>query len=306
KYRSELELSQATLDRMSEAVAVFDASGMLVFVNSAFETLWGLDPMEGLNGPGVAEMCALWTERCAPSPVWARLAEFATAGAEARTSWTAPVETRDGIRLDVLVAPLPDTSALVVFRTPAPEAQADGTLSALALEQLRLPAEAAVEKLAAAIPTARSTAAFQALSGAAQGLRDGLDRARELEAAGTGPDAAPLAGAAAALARRGLRLDLPDAARAWTAPERRLALALAFAAADAAAPGAAIAIAGDAAALTATVEAAATPARGESLGLALARRLAEASGGSLAAATDAGTATFTATLPTAARTLRSA
>ena len=47
KYRSELELSQATLDRMSEAVAVFDASGMLVFVNSAFETLWGLDPWSG-------------------------------------------------------------------------------------------------------------------------------------------------------------------------------------------------------------------------------------------------------------------
>ena len=41
KYRSELELSQATLDRMSEAVAVFDASGMLVFVNSAFETPLG-------------------------------------------------------------------------------------------------------------------------------------------------------------------------------------------------------------------------------------------------------------------------
>ena len=97
KYRSELELSQATLDRMSEAVAVFDASGMLVFVNSAFERLWGLDPMERLDGPGVAEMTALWAERCAPSPVWAQLAEFATA-AEARTSWTAPIETRDGAR----------------------------------------------------------------------------------------------------------------------------------------------------------------------------------------------------------------
>ena len=59
KYRSELELSQATLDRMSEAVAVFDASGMLVFVNSAFEALWGLDPMERLDGPGVAAMAAL-------------------------------------------------------------------------------------------------------------------------------------------------------------------------------------------------------------------------------------------------------
>ena len=40
-------------------------------------------------------MTALWAERCAPSPAWAGLAEFATA-AEARTSWTAAVETRDG------------------------------------------------------------------------------------------------------------------------------------------------------------------------------------------------------------------
>ena len=55
KYRSELELSQATLDRLTEAVAVFDASGSLVFVNSAFEQLWGLEPMERLDGPGVGE-----------------------------------------------------------------------------------------------------------------------------------------------------------------------------------------------------------------------------------------------------------
>ncbi|MFO1144696.1 MAG: PAS-domain containing protein, partial [Amaricoccus sp.] len=66
KYRSELELSQATLDRLAEAVAVFDASGMLVFVNSAFERLWGLDPMQRLDGPGVAEMTAIWAERCGP------------------------------------------------------------------------------------------------------------------------------------------------------------------------------------------------------------------------------------------------
>ena len=119
RYRSELELSQATLDRLAEAVAVFDASGMLVFVNAAFEALWGLDPMQRLAGPGVAELTALWAERCAPSPAWARLAEFATA-AEARTSWTATVETREGARLGMLVAPLPDASALVVFREAAP------------------------------------------------------------------------------------------------------------------------------------------------------------------------------------------
>ena len=67
-----------------DLVAVVDASGMLVFVNSAFERLWGLDPMQRLDGPGVAEMTAIWAERCGPSPVWGEVAEFATA-ADART-----------------------------------------------------------------------------------------------------------------------------------------------------------------------------------------------------------------------------
>jgi PAS domain-containing protein len=306
KYRSELELSQATLDRMSESVAVFDASGMLVFVNSAFEALWGLDPMARLDGPGVAEMTALWAERCGPSPAWARLAEFATAG-EARTSWTAPVTTREGTRLEVLVAPLPDASALVVFRAPASEARGDGgALSALALEQLRLPAEAAVAKLAAAIPTAASPAAFQALSGAAQGLRDGLARAREIEAADASEAGAPLAGAAAALARRGLRLELAGDAAAWTGDGRRLAMALAFAAADAAAPEATVVLTGGDGRLSASVPAAAALPHGESISLALARRLVEAAGGTLTATTEAGTATFTATPAASVRSLRSA
>jgi PAS domain-containing protein len=115
RYRAELELSQATLDRMSEAVAVFDTSGQLVFVNAAFETLWGFDPMERLDGPGVVELAALWAERCREGDAWGRLREFATA-AEARSSWTARVETLNGHRIDLLVAPLPDASSLVVFR----------------------------------------------------------------------------------------------------------------------------------------------------------------------------------------------
>ena len=124
KYRSELELSQATLDRMSEAVAVFDASGMLVFVNSAFERLWGLDPMERLDGPGVAEMTALWAERCAPSPVWAQARASSPPPPRRAPAGPRAIETRDGARLQMLVAPLPDASALVVFRDPATEAGA--------------------------------------------------------------------------------------------------------------------------------------------------------------------------------------
>ena len=246
KYRSELELSQATLDRMSEAVAVFDASGMLVFVNSAFERLWGLDPMERLDGPGVAEMTALWAERCVPSPAWARLAEFATA-AEARTSWTAPIATRDGARLQMLVAPLPDASALVVFRDPATEAgdaaaehpARDAALDDLALEQLIAAGRGAVQQLMAAIPAA---ALARGLPGARRRGPGPEGRPRPRPRAARAGRRAGRRRRTAARARRGARTRAAGARRAGRrrrlAPElRRAALALGLAAADLAARG---------------------------------------------------------------------
>ncbi len=227
RYRSELELSQATLDRMAEAVAVFDTSGMLVFVNSAFEALWGLDPMARLDGPGVAELTALWAERCRPSPVWTRLREFAT-GAAARSSWTDAVETRDGRTLQVLVAPLPDASALVVFRSLAEEhaalaaareslaarldaAARDALIEDLAQAQIEAPAEAAVARIMAAIPATQSADAFQALGAAAQGLKDGLAHARELRSLSRDP---------VAVARPGRRVGAGGGSRGGAAGPR--------------------------------------------------------------------------------------
>jgi PAS domain-containing protein len=299
RYRSELELSQATLDRIGEAVAVFDTSGMLVFVNSAFEALWGLEPMEGLEGPAIGELTEIWAGRCVPSPIWSDVADFAT-GAEARTSWSAGIETLRGEPLQILVAPLPTGSTLVTFRDRRGVARDPGTdaapiearavaptgaqptavptgaqptaaptgaqptavptgaqptavptgaqptavptgaqptavptgahpgitppgahpsaaptaalpaapgdplplpaappkparapaglaeaalLGDLALAELELPAEAALRSLATAIGTAPDHAAFAALSSAAQALKDGLARARALQAA---------------------------------------------------------------------------------------------------------------------------
>jgi PAS domain-containing protein len=305
KYRSELELSQATLDRMAEAVAVFDAAGMLVFVNAAFEALWGLDPMQRLDGPGVAAMAEFWAERCASSPVWARLAEFTTA-AEARTSWTEAVETRDGRRLELLVAPLPDASALVVFREPAVDRiRADG-FDALALEQIRVPVEAAVTKLTAAIPTAPSPDAFQALSAAAQALKDGLARARELEALGRESGGGPLPGLSALLAGRGLALALPAEAEHWGRTEQRAAQALGLAAADLAAPGGSVTLALEAGRRVRAAIAGAPTGRRDGIGVALARRLLAAAGGSLELTEAVGGVTLVATLPETAAARRCA
>jgi PAS domain-containing protein len=211
RYRSELELSQATLDRIGEAVAVFDTSGMLVFVNAAFERLWGLDPMQSLEGPGVGEMVEIWAGACPPSPVWNEVTAFVT-GAESRSSWGAVVDTRAGEPLHLQVAPLPNGSTLVTFRDrravadpaavppavptavllaptavtadAAPEVPlGQATLLAdLALAELELPAEAALRAIAAAAGASREQATFAQLAVAAQGLKDGLARAQALQA----------------------------------------------------------------------------------------------------------------------------
>ena len=306
RYRSELEISQATLDRVSEAVAVFDASGTLVFVNAAFESLWGLDPMSRLDGPGVAEMTAFWEERCAATPVWGRLAEFATA-ADARTSWTETIETRSGRLLRMLVAPLPDASALVVFRDPVAEdaaaGAADGVIGEIALEHMRLPAEAALPSLLAAIPAAQTPEAFQSLGAAVQGLRDGLARAEELTSLARVPavPGAPLPQLAAALDARGLTLDAPAEASGWDAPLRRAAIALGLAAADAAAAGGRVSVTLDVAdgvrCLVVATAAEGTGPRPDGLGVALARRVLESAGGGLELAMEDGVATLTGRLP---------
>lgn len=305
RYRSELELSQATLDRLSEAVAVFDASGTIVFVNQAFATLWGFDPMERLEGPAVAEMTALWAQRCLPSPVWADLAEFTTA-AEARAAWTATVTTRAGADLHVLVAPLPDASALVVFRDLTAEAAERDTsqpdLGDLAFEQLRLPVEGAVQRLLSAIPVAASPEAFQALGNAAQSLRDGLARAAEIRALGGGPAVpGPLPELATALASRGLALAAPPEAAGWPADRRRVALALGLAASEIVTPGGTVtlALAADGRRLTASVPGRPRRSQPDGVGLALARRVLEAGGGSLEVKVAGETTSLVANLPPA-------
>ncbi len=281
---------------------------MLVFVNSAFEALWGIDPMAQLEGPDVSELTALWAGRCRPSPVWARLREFAT-GAESRASWTDAVETRDGRLLQVLVAPLPDASALVVFRNPAEERAAlaaarqgpdavgahDALIEDLALAQLTAPAETAVAQILAAIPSAPSSEVFQALGAAAQGLKDGLARARAVQALAE-PEAAGAAsaGLAALLQSRGHALTLTGAAAPGDARGRRALWSLALAVVEAAAPGAqvVITVTDEADGLVLAAEAA-SGGRPDGPALALARRIAAASGGSVDAATEAGTLRLT-------------
>ena len=313
KYRSELELSQATLDRMAEAVAVFDTSGMLVFVNSAFEAMWSLDPMESLDSPDIGDIIQHWAQRCRPSSVWCRLREFATR-AEARATWVDAIETRDGRLLQMLVAPLPDASALVVFRNLNEERAAltearvildarqahrehDAPIEGPAQALIASPGRAKVDLLAAPTPEPAagtgSTDAFRAPSAAAQGPSDGSPRSRASGEIARDPleGRGPAAGLAALLEARGLTFELAGEAAIDTAGRRRAVWALALAAADMAAPGAVVridAVSGaESFVLTANLSDPASAGRIEGVSQALARWIVASLGGEIVIKSDA-------------------
>ncbi len=314
KYRSELELNQATLDHLNEAVAVFDASGSLSIVNSAFEKLWDVEQTTRLRGPAISDMTAIWSEKCETSPVWAKVTEFATGG-DVRTSWAGDVKTLDGRNLQVFLAPMPDASSLVLFREVAAATDAvdvpstEGSvqiLNDLAIGEIRYPVQAALEQVMSAIPSAQNAEAYKCLNAAVRDLKGGLERSQkilDLAQSGNFSGSDPLPPLRQAIEARGLTLEL---SKDWVGIDpqlRGVALLTGLAAAGMATEGS-------------TVELSALPVEGNAVwkvraatstsstadepsgpGISLCRRMVETAGGSVTMHTGGGSFTVEASVP---------
>lgn len=116
RYRADLELGQAVIDAMDEAIAVFSASGMLVLSNAAYAALWGHDPGGTLDAEAtVAALADHWRSRSAPGPVWDRAEAFAT-DLGPRRGWTDEARLSDGRLLAVRFERLAGGATLAGFR----------------------------------------------------------------------------------------------------------------------------------------------------------------------------------------------
>ncbi|MEM7614033.1 MAG: PAS-domain containing protein [Pseudomonadota bacterium] len=114
RYRTEIELGQATLDRLREAVAVFGSSGQILFTNSALEQSLGFQAFNGLVTGGIEDMIKVANEKCHPSESWSDLVDYVlTAGREPR--WNALVEPYSGGRWLLRASALPDGSTMLVI-----------------------------------------------------------------------------------------------------------------------------------------------------------------------------------------------
>lgn len=117
-FKSELQISQSVLDGLPEAIAVFSPSGTRLLFNRRYEQLW-LD----VSGPeaelhSLDEDARLWKQKCAPTPVWSDVQDFAATMGE-RQNWTSEVRMRNGRSLICRFEALPGGCTQVGFTEQA-------------------------------------------------------------------------------------------------------------------------------------------------------------------------------------------
>ena len=125
QFRAELEMGQAVIDSLDEAIAVFSPDGVLAMTNKTYVALWGDDPNTSLRDIGVTDAMRTWLSRSAPTPVWGDIRDF-TGRVHERSPWSASVRLSDGRGLGVRVVPLSGGATLVGF-SPQDPSELSGT-----------------------------------------------------------------------------------------------------------------------------------------------------------------------------------
>lgn len=114
RFRSDLELWQAVFDRLDDAIAVFSMTGALIFSNSAYHALWGVDPESTFAQTSILDSVRAWQEQTKASPIWGDIRDFVTMQ-ENRAEWWARVALKSGEPLICSVHPIQRGATMVSF-----------------------------------------------------------------------------------------------------------------------------------------------------------------------------------------------
>ncbi len=116
RYRLDLELGQAVIDEMEEAVAVFSSSGQFVMSNLAYARLWAHEPEGGLKPETIKTVAAHWRAQSAPATIWSEAEEFISTVGN-RVTWRGEARLVDGRLVSCRFVPLAGGATLAAFRT---------------------------------------------------------------------------------------------------------------------------------------------------------------------------------------------
>ena len=119
RFRSDIETSQAVLDILPEAIAVFSGSGTLVMTNRAYAKLWSTNHELVLEHRELQTEIAVWQERCIPSPMWSQMQEFIQQ-LGSRKPWSDDAMLDDGRYLRCHANPIAGAMTMVRFTIAPP------------------------------------------------------------------------------------------------------------------------------------------------------------------------------------------
>ncbi len=204
RYRHSIDLRRATLDGLTEGIAVFGANGLLQFVNQAFHEIWGTDSETVHAAMHARQLIALCESIAGGSDTWQRLHGFIT-GDDNRRVWTARLRMGSRRVLTARFTPLPDGSTMAVFSDIS--------------ESERI-SEALIERSASLSMAETTRNAVERLLDRAPvpALEDLGRRLAELESAGRLPDEAREVAGSVAGASAGLHATLIEALRLVSRP----------------------------------------------------------------------------------------
>jgi PAS domain-containing protein len=117
-FRTEIQLSQAVIDTVDEAIAVFSAAGDLIMSNAAYATLWDIDPAATLGTVRILDSVRHWVGRARPDPIWGEIRDFVSDIGE-RVDWSGDCTLADGRPLSCRILPLPGGATLIGFTPDA-------------------------------------------------------------------------------------------------------------------------------------------------------------------------------------------
>lgn len=113
-FRQELEVGQAVLDGLKDAVVVFSSTGLITVSNAAYTDLWGVDPSTTFGEMSISDATRLWREVCDPTPLWDKLHVFVGAQNE-RAEWFGRATLDTGQNLACQISPLAGGATMVTF-----------------------------------------------------------------------------------------------------------------------------------------------------------------------------------------------
>ena len=116
RYTQLIEVQRATLDALSDSVAVFGLDGRLKLSNRAFAASWRLERDRLDAGPGVEELRIACADLVSDEGFWADLAaRIGDTDPARRREASGEVERLDGAHLRWVARPLPDGAMLLAF-----------------------------------------------------------------------------------------------------------------------------------------------------------------------------------------------